>query len=404
MKTRLFPIGVLAIFIASNFWFTPSLAADGNSLPQFPAQLQNFLEAYTRIKVQFVEQIDDKKIFEACMQGMVSGIDPDSLYLDAKAMQELRTSGGTVGVGLELAMEDGIPKVVATMEGSPSYHSGILSGDLIIKIDDKITYGMTLAEASRRIRGKPNTQVIVLIARDGEPRPIQVTLKREAFVVQSARSQLLEPGYIYLRVAEFMDGTVSILVQELRKLYASGHIKGLVLDLRNNPGGLLPEGIGLASAFLPPMTPIMSTESHDPDAKRSYLATVKDYSVVWKDYLKDLPGDLKNVPLVVLVNGGTAAGSEIVASALQDHKRATIIGTKTFGRGSIQTIIPLSEYRAIKLTTARWYTSKGQSIEAKGVIPDIIAPEAQGSSLRIGAQNDPLIGRALLVLKTQLGR
>jgi carboxyl-terminal processing protease len=273
-------------------------------------------------------------------------------------------------------MEDGFVKVISPIEDTPAFRAGIKAGDLIVKLDDTPVKGMNLGEAVKLMRGKPKTQITLTIARKGETKPIVVTLTREVIKVQSVKSKLVEPGFGYLRVAQFQEGTAAALVQHLGKLYKDGPLKGLVLDLRNDPGGLLHGAIGVASAFLPANATVVSTDGRTPDAKRQYDASPSDYlRGSREDFLKDLPKGVRDVAMVVLVNGGSASASEIVAGALQDHRRAVVMGTQSFGKGSVQTILPLNNNTAIKLTTARYYTPSGRSIQAKGIEPDIVVEE-----------------------------
>jgi len=249
-------------------------------------------------------------------------------------------------------------------------------GDFIIKIDDTSVKGMNLNDAVKRMRGKPKTTIRLTIMRKGEARPFEVTLTRDVIRVQSVKSKLIEPGYGWIRVSQFQEYTGENLVKHLEGLYKSGPLKGLILDLRNDPGGLLNGAVGISSAFLPSRAAVVSTDGRTEDAKRKFIAAPEDYLRGNRsDYLKNLPAAVKTVPMVVLVNAGSASASEIVAGALQDHKRATVLGTQTFGKGSVQTILPLGNNTAIKLTTARYYTPSGRSIQAKGITPDVIVED-----------------------------
>jgi len=263
--------------------------------------------------------------------------------------------------------------VVSPIEDTPAFRAGLKPGDLIIKIDDASVKGMTLNDAVKRMRGKPKSSIRLTVMRKGDTQPFEVTLVREVIRVQSVKSKLIEPGYGWVRIAQFQEHTGENLVKALEGLYKSGPLKGLVLDLRNDPGGLLNGAVGISSAFLQPKVLVVSTDGRTEDAIHKYFATAEDYLRGTKaDYLKALPSGAKTVPMVVLVNGGSASASEIVAGALQDYKRATIMGTQTFGKGSVQTILPLGNNTAIKLTTARYYTPSGRSIQAKGITPDIM--------------------------------
>lgn len=372
---------IAGVFISLNF----SAIAQKDAIAPLPIEeLRTFADVFNAIKTGYVEPVEDKKLITQAVSGMLTGLDPHSQYLDADAFKDLQvnTHGEFGGLGIEVGMEDGFVKVVSPIEDTPAFRAGIKAGDLIVKLDDTPVKGMTLADAVKRMRGKPKTQITLTIARKGEAKPIIVTITREVIKVQSVKSKVIEPGYAYVRLTQFQEDTANKMVEHLNKLYKQGPVKGLVLDLRNDPGGLLHGAIGVSAAFLPPRTLITSTDGRVEDAKRKYLASPEDYLRGTRvDFLKDLPAGVKTVPMVVLVNAGSASASEIVAGALQDHKRAVIMGTQTFGKGSVQTILPLANNTAIKLTTARYYTPSGRSIQAKGIEPDIIVEEtANGSS------------------------
>jgi carboxyl-terminal processing protease len=322
---------------------------------------------------------------------MLSGLDPHSAYLDADAFKELQvgTQGQFGGLGIEVGMEDGFVKVISPIEDTPAFRAGIKPGDLIIRLDDTPVKGMTLADAVKRMRGKPDTEITLTISRKGEPQPIVVTLKRAVIRVQSVKSKMIEPGYGWVRVSQFQESTTEHLVRHLGTLYKQGELKGLVLDLRNDPGGLLYGAVAISSAFLADKKLIVSTDGRTEDAKKKFFATPDDYLRGMRDdVLAKLPAGAKSVPMVVLVNGGSASASEIVAGALQDHKRATVMGTQSFGKGSVQTIMPLGNATAIKLTTARYYTPSGRSIQAKGITPDILVEEPGANALARVRESD----------------
>jgi len=309
---------------------------------------------------------------------MLTGLDPHAAYLDRDALRELQVGaqGEFGGLGIEVGMEDGFVKVVSPIEDTPAYRAGIKSGDLIIKLDETPVKGMSLNDAVKRMRGKPRSSIKLTVMRKGEPKPLEITLVRDVIKVQSVKSKLVEPGYGYLRVVQFQERSGENLVRHINTLYKDGQLKGLVLDLRNDPGGLLNGAVGISAAFLPPKSIVVTTDGRTEDAKRKDLASTEDYLRGGsEDYIKSLPAAIKTVPMVVLVNGGSASASEIVAGALQDHKRALIMGTQTFGKGSVQTIMPLGNNTAVKLTTARYYTPSGRSIQAKGITPDIVVEE-----------------------------
>ncbi|QDF98229.1 peptidase S41 [Azoarcus sp. DD4] len=377
--------GVVAgVMISLNF----SANADKAALAPLPVEeLRAFADVFNAIKQGYVEPVEDKKLVTHAISGMLSGLDPHSAYLDAEAFKDLQvgTQGEFGGLGIEVGMEDGFVKVVSPIEDTPAFRAGVKAGDLIVKLDDTPVKGMNLNDAVKRMRGKPKTDITLTIMRKGEVRPIVLTLTREVIKVQSVKSKMVEPGYAYVRVVQFQENTAASLVQHLDKLAKEGQMKGLVLDLRNDPGGLLNGAVGVAAAFLPADTLVVSTDGRTDDAKRQYHATPEDYLRGSRDdYLRGLPKGIKDVPMVVLVNGGSASASEIVAGALQDHKRAVVMGTQTFGKGSVQTILPLNSNTAIKLTTARYYTPGGRSIQAKGIEPDIVVEEgANGSARRV---------------------
>ncbi|MBN8441689.1 MAG: S41 family peptidase [Thauera sp.] len=377
--------GVFAgVMISLNF----SANADKVALAPLPVEeLRAFADVFNAIKQGYVEPVEDKKLITDAISGMLSGLDPHSAYLDAEAFKDLQvgTQGEFGGLGIEVGMEDGFVKVVSPIEDTPAYRAGVKTGDLIVKLDDTPVKGMSLNDAVKRMRGKPKTDITLTIMRKGEARPIVITLTREVIKVQSVKSKVVEPGYGYVRIAQFQENTAASLVQHLDKLAKGGELKGMVLDLRNDPGGLLHGAVGVAAAFLPANTLVVSTDGRTEDAKREYRATPDDYLRGTRDdFLRNLPASARDLPMVVLVNGGSASASEIVAGALQDHKRAVVMGTQTFGKGSVQTILPLNNNTAIKLTTARYYTPSGRSIQAKGIEPDIVVEDtANGSSKRV---------------------
>lgn len=346
-------------------------------------ELRQFADVYGAIKSNYVETVEDKKLITEAISGMLTGLDPHSAYLDADAFKELQvgTQGEFGGLGLEVGTEDGFVRVVAPIEGTPAEKVGVKAGDLIIKIDEKATKGLPLNDAVKLMRGKPKTTVTLTVSRKGENKPLIFKIVRDVIQIQSVRSKILEPGYGYIRITQFQEHTVENLVKHFNQLADQGPMKALVLDLRNDPGGLLTGAIGVSAAFLPEKTLVVSTDGRQEDAKRKYFASVGDYHRGRDDPLAKISAQSKKVPMVVLVNSGSASASEIVAGALQDHQRAKILGTQTFGKGSVQTILPLTSNTAIKLTTARYYTPKGQSIQAKGITPDLWVEETADGSI-----------------------
>jgi len=368
---------ILGVLISLNF----SAVAQKGAGPLPIEDLRAFTEVFGRIKNDYVEPVDDKRLISEAINGMLSGLDPHSAFLDAEAFRELQvgTQGEFGGLGIEVGMEDGFVKVVAPIEDTPAWRAGLKSGDLIIKLDDTNVKGMTLNDAVKRMRGKPDSQITLTFVRKGDSKPRVVTLTRAIIQIQSVKSKLLEPGYAYFRVTQFQEHSAETLAKAIEKHFKEnqGPMKGIILDLRNDPGGLLTGAVAISAAFLPSGALVVYTEGRTEDAKMKMYARPEDYRRGSKDdYLKKLPKEVKTLPMVVLVNSGSASASEIVAGALQDHKRAVVMGTQTFGKGSVQTILPLGNGTAIKLTTARYYTPNGRSIQAKGITPDIVVEEA----------------------------
>jgi carboxyl-terminal processing protease len=379
---------LIGVMISLNF----SAVAEKTSAPApLPVEeLRAFTEVFGKIKSDYVEPVEDKKLITEAINGMLTGLDPHSAYLDADAFKDLQvgTQGQFGGLGIEVSMEDGFVKVVAPIEDTPAYQAGLKAGDLIIKLDETPVKGMTLNDAVKRMRGKPGTKITLTVMRKGELKPLTFTLTRAIIKIQSVKFKLVEPGYGYIRITQFQEHTGEHLVKALTALYKQnkGALKGLVLDLRNDPGGLLNGAVAVSSAFLPQNALVVYTEGRSEDAQMRLTARKENYlhGPSQEDFLKNLPAGAKTVPMVVLVNGGTASASEIVAGALQDHKRAIIMGTQTFGKGSVQTILPLGNNTAIKLTTARYYTPNGRSIQAKGITPDIAVEDATVSGVEQG--------------------
>jgi carboxyl-terminal processing protease len=320
--------------------------------------LQAFTEVLSRIKSDYVEGVDDKSLIEDAIRGMLSGLDPHSAYLNISEFADLKvgTTGQFGGLGIEVGMENGFVKVISPIDDTPAARAGVQASDLIIKLDDKQVKGMTLNDAVKIMRGKPNTDIVLTIIRKNEPKPLVITITREIIRVKSVKNRMLEPGYGYVRITNFQSRTATDLLKAISDLQKESTLEGLILDLRNNPGGVLTGAVNVSDAFIDDGL-IVYTEGRIDDSSHRYPAT---------------PGDsLNGAPLVVLINGGSASASEIVAGALQDHKRAIIMGTKSFGKGSVQTIQELRNGSAVKLTTARYFTPNGRSIQARGIVPDI---------------------------------
>lgn len=385
-KFSLVSAGVIAgVLISLNFSAiankdgpTPA-AATPQPLPV--EELRAFTEVFGRIKSDYVESVEDKKLIREAINGMLLGLDPHSQYLDEDTFKELResTQGEFGGLGLEVGMEDGFVKVISPIEDTPAYRAGMKAGDLIMMLDDTNVRGLSLNDAVKRMRGKPNSNIKLTVLRKGEAKPLTFTLTRAVIKIQSVKNKLLDNGYGYVRITQFQEHSTADLGKALEGLYKQNKapLKGIVLDLRNDPGGLLDAAVGVSAAFLPSNTLVVYTDGRIADSKMRKFTNKEDYvRGIKEDPLGNLPKEVKTVPMVVLVNGGSASASEIVAGALQDHKRAIVVGTQTFGKGSVQSVLPLSATSAIKLTTARYYTPNGRSIQAKGITPDVEVEEA----------------------------
>ena len=377
--------GWVALGVVAGALTTVSLQTVArNTLSPLPLEeLQQLAAVFGMVKSDYVEPVDEKKLITDAIAGMVSSLDPHSQYFD-KSFKEFKegTSGKFVGVGIEITQEDGLVKIVSPIEGSPAFRAGLKTNDLITKIDDTAVKGLTLNEAVKRMRGEPATKVLLTIYRKDENRTFPVTIVREEIKAQSVRGKVIEPGYAWIRVSQFQERTVDDFAKKLDEIYKQDpKIKGLVLDLRNDPGGLLNAAVAISATFLPENVTVVSTNGQTPESKQTFKASVRDYmSRAGADPLKTMPAGLKNVPLVVLVNEGSASASEIVAGALQDHKRATIMGSQTFGKGSVQTFRPLGPDTGLKITTSRYYTPSGKSIQAKGIVPDVMLDDTEEGS------------------------
>lgn len=323
-------------------------------------ELRTFSEVFGKVKGDYVEEVEDKKLLENAIRGMLSGLDPHSAFLNQEEFKDLQvgTTGQFGGLGIEVSMEDGFVKVVSPIDDTPAQRAGVMAGDLIIRLDDTPVKGMSLNDAVKIMRGKPGTDITLTIVREGVEKPLTITITRAIIKVKSVKSRMLDQGFGYLRISSFQTGTgedVRKAVSDLKK-ENKGPLSGLVLDLRNNPGGVLGAAVSVSDAFLR-KGKVVYTEGRAADAELDFNATPDDI--------------LDRAPLVVLVNGGSASASEIVAGALQDHKRAVVMGSQTFGKGSVQTIFPMSNNTAVKITTARYFTPAGRSIQAEGIVPDI---------------------------------
>lgn len=379
-KLKQFSLIGIGVVFGAALSLNYSAVADRQPEPLPIEDLRAFTEIYGKIKSDYVEPVEDKKLITEAINGMLAGLDPHSSYLDPEAFKELQvgTQGEFGGLGIEVGMEDGFVKVVSPIEDTPAYKAGVKAGDLVIKLDDTPVKGLTLNDAVKRMRGKPGTDITLTIVRKGAAKPLTLTLTRAVIKIKSVKHSLVEPGYGYVRVTQFQERTGENLVAALKDLDTQnkGALKGLVLDLRNDPGGLLNTAVSVAGSFLKPGELVVYTDGRTEDAKMRLTNSRDNYLRLGEsDYLKGLPAWTRTVPMVVLINGGSASASEIVAGALQDHKRALVVGTQSFGKGSVQTILPLNNGTAIKLTTARYYTPNGRSIQAKGIEPDIVVEE-----------------------------
>lgn len=324
-------------------------------------ELRTFTDVFARIKQDYVVEVDDKELLESAIRGMLTGLDPHSAYLDEEEFRELQigTTGEFGGLGIEVGMEDGFVRVISPIDDTPAQRAGVKSGDLIVRLNDKPVKGMSLNDAINLMRGKKGTTITLTIVREGVDQPLTIPITRDIIRVKSVKSQMLEPGFGYVRVTNFQAKTAQSLIEAVEALQEQNGepLDGLVLDLRNNPGGVLNGAVGVSDAFLDEGL-IVYTEGRNEDSVLRYSATAGDV--------------LNGAPIVALINDGSASASEIVAGALQDHQRAIIMGSKSFGKGSVQTILPLKADAALKLTTARYYTPSGHSIQAKGIEPDIV--------------------------------
>ncbi len=342
--------------------------------------LRRLADAWRLVRADYVEPVEERKLLAQATAGMVAALDPHSAYLDRAAYRELRegTEGKFVGLGIEIGQSDeGYIRIVSPIEGSPAERAGVLAGDLIARIDGAAVKDMDLDAAIKRMRGEPKTKVVLSILRKGVAAPLEMTIERDEIVQKSVKGGIVAPGYAWVRIAQFQEPTVADLARKLAGLArAEPALKGLVLDLRNDPGGLLQGAIGVSAAFLPKDAEVVSTNGQLEDSKARFYAS-PDYYMLGRgsDPLAQVPALFKTIPMVVLVNTGSASASEIVAGALQDHRRAAIVGSPTFGKGSVQTIRPLPGDTAVKLTTARYYTPGGRSIQARGILPDVPVDE-----------------------------
>ena len=354
---------VRAVVLSAGLMLSAGSASGDESNPLPVDQLKAFGEIFDLVKEQYIRSVDDRELLQDAIRGMVGGLDPHSAYLTADEHQELQegTSGEFGGLGIEITAEDGLIRIITPLDDSPAFDAGLLPGDLVTRVDGESVRDLSATEAAKRIRGQPGTPVTVTIVREGEDGPLEFTIIRDIVEVASVKSELIEPGFARIRISRFQTQTGARLLEEIRRVEEAngGPLSGAVVDLRNNPGGILSGAVAVADAFLDDGL-IVYTEGRDPGSREEYYAKPSDF--------------LGGIPIVALVNGGSASAAEIVAGALQDRRRAVIAGTRTFGKGSVQTIVTLDDGSALKLTTSRYYTPSGHSIQARGIIPDIELP------------------------------
>ncbi len=352
----LFPF---SLAVAQNETVETQEQSETQALTPLPLdQIRSFADIFTRIKLNYVEPVSDEELLRYAVEGMLNGLDPHSVYLKDERFEELNegTRGAFNGLGMEVVMDEGFVKVIAPIDDTPAARAGIQTGDLIIRIDGKTVSGLSLQEATEEMRGEPGTSITLTILREAEPEPFDLELKRAVVRLSSVKRKRLSDDIGYIRVSQFQIATAENFRKQLKMLRDESGFRGLVLDLRNNPGGLLTSAVSIADTMLTGGT-IVTTKSRHAENDQKYDATQTDL--------------LDGKPVVVLINGGTASASEIVAGALQDHERALILGTPSFGKGSVQTVMNIGEQEAIKLTTARYYTPNGNSIQAAGIVPDV---------------------------------
>ncbi|PLZ03445.1 peptidase S41 [Burkholderia sp. WAC0059] len=397
MRKNLRNIGLIAIGLATGVFATLQISASAqqpDSLAPLPLdQLRLFAEVFGQIKHDYVVPVDDDKLITAAIKGMVASLDPHSSYLDKTDYEELQeqTKGSFAGLGIEISTEDGLIKVISPIEDTPAFRAGIRPGDLITRINDLPVRGMTLDQAVKQMRGAPGSKVLLTIYRKTDDRTFPLTVTRAIIKVQSVKTKILSPGYAYVRITSFQERTVPDLATQLQDIARQQpNLKGLILDLRNNGGGLLQSAVGVAGAFLPDDSVVVSTNGQIADSRQVYRDTYENYRLPSfdSDPLKNEPAEFKTVPIIVLTNAYTASASEIVAGALQDHHRALVMGKTTFGKGSVQTVRPLTADTALRLTTAYYYTPLGRSIQNTGIRPDIPVDQYAG-----GDPDDAFVSR-----------
>ncbi|MGA7829239.1 MAG: S41 family peptidase [Geobacteraceae bacterium] len=363
-KIALFIAAISALVVVLGFGLQHRCAAEsGNDYES----IELFTDVLKIVQKNYVEEVDTKKLVYGAINGMLASLDPHSSFLPPDMYKEMKieTKGSFGGLGIEITVKDGYLTVISPIEDTPAFRAGIKAGDQILKIEDKLTKDMTILDAVKHMRGPKGTKITITIMREGFDKPKQFTLVRDIIQVKSVKFKTLDSGYGYVRIAQFQEKTDEDLVKALKALKKEngGSLKGLILDLRNDPGGLLDQAVRVADHFIPEGELIVYTEGRDPNSKMRFTSRKGNKEIGY--------------PMVVLINGGSASASEIVAGALQDHNRAVILGTQSFGKGSVQTIIPLSEDSGLRLTTAKYYTPKGRSIQARGITPDIVVENVE---------------------------
>ena len=371
-KYKFLIVALTLVFLVNMLTYLKDSSNANASKTSLPLnQLQSFSEVYLKIKQNYVQDISDKELFDNAIRGMLEGLDPHSTFLNEKDFKDLQigTKGEFGGLGIEVTMENGFVKVITPIDDTPAYKAGIKAGDLIIEIDSKSVKGLSLNEAVDLMRGKIGNPILLTIAREGESGPIDIKIVRAKIKVKSVKYELIDKNYGYIRISSFQNKTGKNLYDAISNLNkkSKGSIKGFVIDMRNNPGGVLGAAVDVSDAFIKGKKKLVFTKGKKAKAVYEYFSNDTDLT--------------EGKPIVVLINGGSASASEIVAGALQDHKRAIIMGTQSFGKGSVQTILPITSKTAVKITTARYYTPDGRSIQAKGITPDIIVEDLQLNSL-----------------------
>lgn len=377
-------VGVV-IALSALLWAGPSVAAD--PAPAQSDAVRRVVDILEQIRSRYVEPVDDSKLVSDAVNGVLKGLDPYSKYLDPEAFRKMQSEnqGRYGGVGIEVRIDKGYPTVIAAFEHTPAHRAGVMPGDRISRIGEATTEGLTLEQITQRMRGEPDSQVTLAVLRDGDKEPRVFTLTRAIVQWQSVRSKLIEPAYGYLKLTHFQEQTPRMMAEAIGRLYKENPVglTGIVLDLRDNPGGLITAAVGVCAAFLPTDAPVVFADGAHEGSKMRRYAKREDYlRGKMDDYLAGLPEEIKSVPLVVLVNNNSASASEIVAGALQDHKRATVLGTRTYGKGSIQQIIPFDDGSGLKITTSYYYTPSGHKVNGNGITPDVVVEAPQATAAK----------------------